>query len=146
MCRVPRCSGSVKCCVSRCPRASSLTSAAVLFVVTCSFGWYDILQMHTLWAVKYDQGGRETYGGDYADIWVMNRMHHLAGSGGTCDHVRKLLSISRPCCSGVFCPPPITPSPRSEYSLCYHGKPGWAGWQVGRFSSNLLGLFVAHKP
>lgn len=44
--------------------------------------------MHTLWAVKYDEGGTEMYGDDYTDIWVMNRVHHLAASGGSCDHVR----------------------------------------------------------
>ena len=28
------------------------------------------------------------YGDDYLDIWTINKLHHLSGSGYTCDHVR----------------------------------------------------------
>lgn len=46
-------------------------------------------QMYQLWAVRVDDGhGKEIYGEDYADIFVMNRMHYKAATSSICDHVR----------------------------------------------------------
>ena len=44
-------------------------------------------QMHQLWVVSKEDG-MEMYGDNYIDIWTMNKLHHLSGSGYTCDHVR----------------------------------------------------------
>lgn len=44
--------------------------------------------MYTLWNVKADEGGRERFGEDYADIWEIARVHFAAASEMTCDHVR----------------------------------------------------------
>ncbi|CAM9668790.1 unnamed protein product [Ascophyllum nodosum] len=41
--------------------------------------------MHQLWAVSKEDG-KEIYGDNYVDIWTINKLHHLGGSGYTCDH------------------------------------------------------------
>lgn len=49
-------------------------------------------QMYQLWAVRVDTGnGKELYGEDYADVFVINRMHYKAAASSICDHVRSRL-------------------------------------------------------
>ena len=49
--------------------------------------------MHQLWVVPLDDG-KEMYGDDYLDIWTINKLHHLSGSGYTCDHVRLFHAVN----------------------------------------------------
>lgn len=45
--------------------------------------------MFQLWAVRVDGGnGRERYGDDYADVYAISRIHYMATTNDTCDHVR----------------------------------------------------------
>ena len=48
------------------------------------------LQMAVLWDVRVQDGeGKQIYGKDYADIWAINRLHFMAASGYSCDHVSR---------------------------------------------------------
>lgn len=53
--------------------------------------------MFQLWAVRVDGGhGKEIYGEDYADVYAMTRIHFLATTNDTCDHVSfRLLWLHR---------------------------------------------------
>ena len=44
--------------------------------------------MFQLWSVRVDGGdGKAIYGEDYADVYAMNRVHYMATTNDTCDHV-----------------------------------------------------------
>lgn len=44
--------------------------------------------MFQLWAVRVDDGdGKERYGEDYADVYAINRIHYVATTNDSCDHV-----------------------------------------------------------
>ena len=58
-------------------------------------------QLFQLWAVRVDDGhGKEIYGEDYADIFVINRMHYKAATSSICDHVRTCFEGSHCICLG----------------------------------------------
>ena len=45
--------------------------------------------MFQLWSVRVDGGnGAELYGEDYADVYALSRIHYMATTNDTCDHVR----------------------------------------------------------
>ena len=45
--------------------------------------------MFQLRSVRMDDGnGEELYGEDYADVYALSRIHYMATTNDTCDHVR----------------------------------------------------------